>query len=209
MFTVKTLLDYSFTCPSVWTDGTVENLRCVIPRAKFSAKPSGGLCDIYADTVVFTLNKSGVNPSTACMVTGFDTTCDGSVNVDGCGCREISGGNIVVDYNITAVLADHEGAHWECVPQCLDSAGYPVLLSPNTTECFNTVFSECNSFRHYHYRGSFFFVFVVLCCCCFVVLIRYLCLFAAVVVGMFVVVGECFFFLFVCLFLMYFISIAI
>lgn len=108
----------------------------------FSAKP-GGLCDIYTDSVVFQLTKADGSKSVACRVTGIDTTCDGSANAGGCGCREISGGNIVIDYNITAVKADHEGARWECAPQCYDAAGIPsVLLPPNTTECFNTKFSK-------------------------------------------------------------------
>ena len=142
MFTVTPQPDFSFTCPSAWTDGAVENLQCVIPQAKFSANPSG-LCDTYVDSVVFYLTKAGATKSTACTVTGFDTTCDGSVNADGCGCREISGGNVVIDYNITAVKADHEGAHWECEPQCYDASTNPSVLSPpNTTECFNTIFGK-------------------------------------------------------------------
>ena len=142
MLTVTLQQEFSFTCPSAWTDGAVENLQCVIPQAKFSAKP-GGLCDIYSDSVVFQLTKADGTKTTVCTVIGFDTACDGSVNADGCGCREISGGNIVIDYNITAVKADHEGARWECEPQCYDANGIPSVLSPpNTTECLNTIFGK-------------------------------------------------------------------
>ena len=142
MFTVKTLPDYSFTCPSLWTDGAVENLSCVIPRAKFSAKSSGGLCDIYSDTVVFTLIKADGTYST-CTVTKFDTTCNAAINTQGCGCREISGGNIVIDYSITANSGEHKGGNVECQPQCLDAGGLPtILLSPNTSECSEIKFGK-------------------------------------------------------------------
>ena len=116
---------------------------CVIPRVKFSPTSAGGLCAIYADSVVFTVTKADGSKITSCIVTGFDTTCNVSLNADGCGCRDTSGGNIVIDYSVTAVRADHEGVHWECQPQCLDVAGIPGVLSPpNTTECFQTIFGE-------------------------------------------------------------------
>ena len=132
--------DFNFTCPSSWFEGAVENLRCVIPRAPVSPKP-GGLCDIYVDSVVFKLTKADGTKSTACMVPNFDTTCDGRLNADGCGCRDTSGGNIVIDYNVTAIRASHEGAHWECVPQCFNASG-TILSPPNTPECSQTQFGE-------------------------------------------------------------------
>ena len=142
MFTVTLQPDFSFTCPSAWTDGAVENLQCVIPQAKFNDTPTG-LCNIYSDSVVFQLTKADGSKTVACTVFDFDTTCDGSATTDGWGCREISGGNIVIDYNITAVKADHEGARWECEPQCYDSTGSSLVLSPpNTNECFNTTFGK-------------------------------------------------------------------
>ena len=151
--------DFKFTCPSLWTEGAVENLVCVIPRSKFSRTSDDGLCAHYGDSVSFKIIKGNKSRS-ACLIVGFDTTCNGSVNVDGCGCREISGGNIVIDYNITAVRAAHEGVHWVCEPQCQDvNAVNPVLTPPNTTECFYTKFRKyigiyssylINCFHYYH-----------------------------------------------------------
>ena len=134
---------------------------CVIPRSKFNRTSSGGRCGNYTDTVTFTLTKASESvKKVACRVTNFDTTCNGSVNVDGCGCREISGGNIVIDYNVPAARASHEGAHWECEPQCYDvDSESPVLIPPNTTECFYTnirkyigIYSSylINCFHYYH-----------------------------------------------------------
>ena len=152
--------EFNFTCPSLWTDGAVENLVCVIPRSKFRFKTSGGRCAVYGDSVEFMVTQADGTKSTACTVSRFDNTCDGSVNVDGCGCREISGGNIVIDYNVRFDRASLEGAHWECEPQCLDGLGKAVVLKPpNTTDCFDTNFRKyigiyssylINCFHCYH-----------------------------------------------------------
>ena len=86
---------------------------------------------------MFTLSKADGNYS-RCTVTKFDTTCDASLNADGCGCREISGGTIIIDYNITAVRADHQGAQIKCEPQCLSSNGLATILTASTAkDCFN------------------------------------------------------------------------
>ena len=53
-----------------------------------------------------------------------DNVCNGTVNGGGCGCREKSGGNMIIDYNITAVRADHEGVAWSCEPLCYDGHGF-------------------------------------------------------------------------------------
>ena len=130
-------------------------MRCVIPKSKFSA---GGSCVTYVDSVVFKLTKADGSTSAPCTVFKFDTTCDGSLNADGCGCLDTSGGNIVIDYNVTAVKAEHEGAHWECEPQCYDASGVlGPLSSPNTAGCFNTKFGKYMDVHSSHLISCFYY----------------------------------------------------
>ena len=139
--------DFDFICPKIWTDGATENLKCIVPKSKFNDES----CDIFADTVSFKITPVGGSKSTACAVINIYTVCDGTLNSDQCGCRKngSTGSSIVIDYNITAVKADHEGALWECQPQCLNSFGLPEVLSPpNSTACFSASFGEYKAIFH-------------------------------------------------------------
>ena len=141
MFAVKQEPDFNFTCPSLWTDGTVANLKCVIPVVKLKQKPSGG-CDLSGDSVVFTFTKRDGSYVT-CPVTEMNTTCNATLNSDGCGCRERNEERYIVDYNITAVMPQHDGGHVNCQPQCLNGRGEAKVLSPpNEPECSSIHFGE-------------------------------------------------------------------
>ena len=102
---------------------------------------------MYYDSVAFklSLHPNTVNSqvTTPCSVTNFDSVCNGTLNTIGCGCREIRGGYIVIDYNVFADKAVYEGACWECIPQCLDLAADPTIFNPpNTPECTNITFCK-------------------------------------------------------------------
>ena len=140
--------DFEFTCPKIWNDGDTVTITCVIPRRTFNSKANGGKCDMYYDSVAFklSLHPNTVNSqvTTPCSVTNFDSVCNGTLNTIGCGCREIRGGYIVIDYNVFADKAVYEGACWECIPQCLDSAADATIFNPpDTPECANISFCKC------------------------------------------------------------------
>ena len=99
---VKQEPDFNLTCPSLWIDGTVASSTCVIPVVKLTKKPNG-VCDIVSDTVVFQLTTVKGSYLT-CAVSKINTTCNGTLNNDGCGCRERNEERYIVDYNITAVM---------------------------------------------------------------------------------------------------------
>ena len=124
------------------TDGAVENLQCVIPQAKFSAKP-GGFCDIYTDSVVFQLTKADESKSVACTVFDFDTTCDGIVNAGGCGCREKSGEYVIIDYNIAAVKVGSVNRNATMQLEFLQSYHLPTLLNVLTPSLVSGKWVNC------------------------------------------------------------------
>lgn len=122
-------------------------MSCVIPRKTFNSKANGGKCDIYSDSVLFrlTLYPNTVNSKSyfVCAVSRFDSVCNGTLTANACACREIRGGYIVIDHNVTAFKARYEGACWECIPQCLDSAADATIFNPpDTPECANISFCK-------------------------------------------------------------------
>ena len=142
VFAAKQEPDFDFTCPSLWIDGTVANLKCVIPVVKLTQKPNG-VCDLVSDTVVFTFTNTDGRGYVACSVTEMNTTCTGTLNSDGCGCRERNEERYIVDYNITTDMPKHDGGHVICQPQCLNAMGDPTVLSPpNEPECSSIHFGE-------------------------------------------------------------------
>ena len=143
MLAVKQEPDFNLTCPSLWIDGTVASSTCVIPVVKLTQKPNG-VCDLVSDTVVFHL-VTVKGPYLKCTVSEMNTTCNGTLNDDGCGCRERNEERYIVDYNITAAMPKRGGGHVICRPQCLNAMGDPTVLSPpNEPECSSIHFGEKN-----------------------------------------------------------------
>ena len=153
--------DVQLTCPALWNiQGEKETLECAITEARFT---SPAPCVYRNDIVQFEMTEANGVKSVECTVHSLDTVCNGIPNSDGCACTEKTGGKIILQYNITAVKADHEGARWRCLLQCFeaDTTTRPLTQS-NTTECFYTMFGEQLFCLYVCLFFPFFFVVVVL-----------------------------------------------
>ncbi|KAK7485520.1 hypothetical protein BaRGS_00023208, partial [Batillaria attramentaria] len=121
--------DVTLDCPTpgTWVDGPT-NITCTLDSTRFTpAVCAGGRLDNLR--FLFQANGSA-SAAPDCQVNSFESSCNGNINADGCGCIQFANGLYTFSHNFTAEKGVHNGGSWTCKPTCFDGN----LADPLTTD---------------------------------------------------------------------------